>query len=114
MRKQRTIKIMRKFLNLTITLMILFISIYTAGCGAKDDYIEGYGEDEYIEYSDSEYYEEPQNNTISDKDINKILMDEMPLIPICHRVFTLMLNPKLKGIVYNPLGKHKFNYCYIE
>lgn len=47
-------------------------------------------------------------------DAEKILMDEMPLIPICHRVFTLMLNPKLKGIVYNPLGKHKFNYCYIE
>ena len=47
-------------------------------------------------------------------DAEKILMDEMPLIPICHRAFTLMLNPKLKGIVYNPLGKHKFNYCYIE
>lgn len=73
MRKQRRIKTMRKFLNLTIMLMILFISISTVGCGTKDDYIEEYGEDEYIEYSDSEYYEEPQNNTISDKEINKLL-----------------------------------------
>ena len=64
---------MRKFLNLTIMLMILFISISTVGCGAKDDYIEGYGEDEYIEYSDSEYYEEPQEAKISDKEIEKIL-----------------------------------------
>lgn len=24
------------------------------------------------------------------------------------------IDPKLKGIVYNSLGKHKFNYCYIE
>ena len=44
----------------------------------------------------------------------KILIDEMPLIPLYHRTFTLMVNPKLKGIVYNALGKHKFNYCYIE
>lgn len=44
----------------------------------------------------------------------KILIDEMPLIPLYHRAFALMVNPKLKGIVYNSLGKHKFNYCYIE
>ena len=72
MGKQRKIKTMRKFLNLTITLMILFISISTVGCGAKDDYIEGYGED-YIEEGEYEYYEEPQETTISDKDMQKIL-----------------------------------------
>ena len=44
----------------------------------------------------------------------KILIDEMPLIPLYHRAFTLMVNPKLNGIVYNALGKHKFNYCYVE
>ncbi len=72
MRKQRKIKTMRKFLNLTITLMILFISISTVGCGAKDDYIEGYGED-YIEEGEYEYYEEPQETKISDKEMNKLL-----------------------------------------
>lgn len=72
MRKQRKIKTMRKFLNLTITLMILFINISTVGCGAKDDYIEGYGED-YIEEGEYEYYEEPQETKISDKEMNKLL-----------------------------------------
>lgn len=72
MRKQRKIKTMIKFLNLTITLMILFISISTVGCGAKGDYIEGYGED-YIEEGEYEYYEEPQETKISDKEMNKLL-----------------------------------------
>ena len=26
---------------------------------------------------------------------------------------TLMINTKLKGIVLSPLGRHKFNYCYL-
>ena len=47
-------------------------------------------------------------------DAEKILIDDMPFIPLYHRSFTLMVNPKLKGVVYNALGKHKFNYCYIE
>lgn len=72
MGKQMKIKTMRKFLNLTITLMILFISISTVGCGAKDDYIEGYGED-YIEEGEYKYYEEPQETKISDKEMNKLL-----------------------------------------
>ncbi|WP_295162898.1 peptide ABC transporter substrate-binding protein [uncultured Brachyspira sp.] len=44
----------------------------------------------------------------------KILIDDMPFVPLYHTAFTLMVNPKLKGVVYNALGKHKFNYCYIE
>ncbi|OEJ13654.1 peptide ABC transporter substrate-binding protein [Brachyspira hampsonii] len=47
-------------------------------------------------------------------DAEKILIDDMPFIPLYHRAFTLMVSPKLKGVVYNTLGKHKFNYCYIE
>ena len=43
-----------------------------------------------------------------------ILMDEMPIIPLYYRADALMINPKLKGVVLNPLGRHKFNYCYIE
>lgn len=73
MRKQRKLKTMKKLLNLIMMPIILFISITTVGCGAKDNYVEGYGEDEYIEYSDSEYYEEPQETKISDKEINKLL-----------------------------------------
>lgn len=47
-------------------------------------------------------------------DAEKILIDDMPFIPLYHRSYTLMVSPKLKGVVYNALGKHKFNYCYIE
>ncbi len=47
-------------------------------------------------------------------DAEKILIDDMPFIPLYHRSFTLMVSPKLKGVVYNALGKHKFNYCYVE
>lgn len=43
-----------------------------------------------------------------------ILMDEMPIIPLYYRADALMISPKLKGAVLNPLGRHKFNYCYIE
>ena len=43
-----------------------------------------------------------------------ILMDEMPIIPLYYRADALMINPKLKGVVLNSLGRHKFNYCYIE
>ena len=41
-------------------------------------------------------------------------MDEMPIIPLYYRADALMISPKLKGVVLNPLGRHKFNYCYIE
>ncbi|KLI28094.1 peptide ABC transporter substrate-binding protein [Brachyspira hyodysenteriae] len=47
-------------------------------------------------------------------DAEKLLIDDMPFIPLYHRSYTLMVSPKLKNVVYNALGKHKFNYCYIE
>ncbi|WP_295155015.1 peptide ABC transporter substrate-binding protein [uncultured Brachyspira sp.] len=43
-----------------------------------------------------------------------ILMEEMPIIPLYYRADSFMKNPKLKGAVLNPLGRHKFNYCYME
>lgn len=43
-----------------------------------------------------------------------ILMEEMPIIPLYYRADALMISPKLKGAVLNPLGRHKFNYCHIE
>ncbi|MBW5390869.1 peptide ABC transporter substrate-binding protein, partial [Brachyspira hampsonii] len=43
-----------------------------------------------------------------------ILMDEMPIIPLYYRADSFMKNPKLEGVVLNPLGRHKFNYSYIK
>ena len=43
-----------------------------------------------------------------------ILMEEMPIIPLYYRADSFMKNPKLQGVVLNPLGRHKFNYSYIK
>lgn len=43
-----------------------------------------------------------------------ILFDYMPIIPIIYRMDPFMINPKLKGAIFNPLGRYKFNYAYIE
>ena len=58
----------------------------------------------------------PDNKVRMDamRQAESILMDEMPIIPLYYRADALMINPKLKGVVLNPLGRHKFNYCYIE
>ena len=48
------------------------------------------------------------------KEAESILMDEMPIIPLYYKTDSLMVNTKLKGVVLSPLGRHKFNYCYIE
>ena len=58
----------------------------------------------------------PDNKVRMDamRQAESILIDEMPIIPLYYRADALMINPKLKGVVLNPLGRHKFNYCYIE
>ena len=43
-----------------------------------------------------------------------ILFDYMPVIPIIYRMDPFMISPKLKGAIFNPLGRYKFNYAYIE
>ncbi len=43
-----------------------------------------------------------------------ILMEEMPIIPLYYRADSFMKSPKLNGVVLNPLGRHKFNYTYIN
>ena len=60
--------------------------------------------------------ESPDNKVRMDamRQAESILMDEMPIIPLYYRADALMISPKLKGVVLNPLGRHKFNYCYIE
>ena len=44
----------------------------------------------------------------------KIFIEDMGAIPIYFYTEPLLVNPKLKGVVYNPLGFHRFNYAYLE
>lgn len=60
---------------------------------------------------------ESADNTVRMKSMaeaENILMEEMPIIPLYYRADSFIKNPKLKGVVLNPLGRHKFNYAYIE
>ena len=43
-----------------------------------------------------------------------ILFDYMPIIPIIYRMAPFMISPKLKGAVFNPLGRYRFHYSYLE
>ncbi|MCX7920766.1 MAG: peptide ABC transporter substrate-binding protein [Clostridia bacterium] len=44
----------------------------------------------------------------------KILMEELPVIPISYRLKNSLVNPKLKGVYQNPLGQVFFHYAYWE
>ena len=48
------------------------------------------------------------------KEAESILLDEMPIIPLYYKSDSLIVATNLKGLVLNPLGRHRFNYCYIE
>ena len=48
------------------------------------------------------------------KEAEAILLDEMPIIPLYYRTDSFIKDPKLKGVVLNPLGRHRFNYAYME
>lgn len=43
-----------------------------------------------------------------------IIFEYMPIIPIIYRKDPFMINPNLKGVIFNPLGRYKFNYAYIK
>ena len=47
-------------------------------------------------------------------DAENILMGEMALLPIYFYTEPLVLTPKLKDVVFSPLGMHNFIYSYIE
>ena len=47
-------------------------------------------------------------------DAEDILFAEMGLIPLYYYTQALLVSPSIKGIVFDYLGKHKFNYAYIE
>ncbi len=44
----------------------------------------------------------------------KILIDDMAFIPFYFMTQPVILDPKLKGVQYSSLGKHKFFYAYLE
>ena len=48
------------------------------------------------------------------KEAEAILFDEVPIIPFIYRTDFLIVNPKLKNYVDEPLGRYKFNYSYLE
>ena len=44
----------------------------------------------------------------------KILMNDMPIIPTYFRTSTLLVSPKLKNYILDPLAKYRFHYSYLE
>ena len=44
----------------------------------------------------------------------RILFEDTGLIPIFFYTQALLMNPKLKGVVFDPFNKHRFHYAYIE
>lgn len=44
----------------------------------------------------------------------RILINDMPLIPIYFTTSSYLVNPKLKGVVYDTLGMNRFFYAYME
>ncbi|MEI0611916.1 peptide ABC transporter substrate-binding protein [Brachyspira pilosicoli] len=48
------------------------------------------------------------------KKAEAILFEEMPIIPFIYRTDFLVVNPKLKNYIDDPLGRYRFNYAYIE
>ena len=48
------------------------------------------------------------------KEAEAILFEEVPIIPFIYRTDFLVVNPRLKNYIDEPLGRYKFNYAYIE
>ena len=48
------------------------------------------------------------------KEAEAILFEEVPIIPFIYRTDFLVVNPKLKNYIDEPLGRYRFNYAYIE
>lgn len=48
------------------------------------------------------------------KEAEAIIFEEMPIIPFIYRTDFLVVNPKLKNYIDDPLGRYRFNYAYIE
>ena len=48
------------------------------------------------------------------REAEAILFDEVPIIPFIYRTDFLVVSPKLKNYIDEPLGRYRFNYAYME
>ena len=91
-----------------MSMMSLFVSYNTQNNG-------GYSNRRYDELIERAASTDDQNVRMAAMhEAEKIFIDDMGAIPIYFYTEPLLVNPKLKGVVYNPLGFHRFNYAYLE
>lgn len=91
-----------------MSMMSLFVSYNTQNNG-------GYSNRRYDELIERAASTDDQNIRMSAMhEAEKIFIEDMGAIPIYFYTEPLLVNPKLKGVVYNPLGFHKFSYAYLE
>lgn len=91
-----------------MSMMSLFVSYNTQNNG-------GYSNRRYDELIERAASTDNQNIRMSAMhEAEKIFIEDMGAIPIYFYTEPLLVNPKLKGVVYNPLGFHKFSYAYLE
>ena len=88
--------------------MMIFVSYNTQNNG-------GYSNKKYDELIERAASTGEQNIRMAAMhEAEKIFIEDMGAIPIYFYTEPLLVNPKLKGVVYNPLGFHRFNYAYLE
>ena len=91
-----------------MSMMSLFVSYNTQNNG-------GYSNRKYDELIERAASTGEQNIRMEAMhEAEKIFIEDMGAIPIYFYTEPLLVNPKLKGVVYNPLGFHRFFYAYLE
>lgn len=75
----------------------------------------GYNNPEYDKLIESsKYIVDPKERMKVLHEAEKILMHDMPIIPIHYRANALMISKKLKDYKLDPLAKYRFHYSYLE
>ena len=67
---------------------------------------------ELLDLSDSEVDPVKRNEYLSQAE--ELLMEEMPVIPLCYTRLHYLHNPKLKGVYVSPLKELDLRYAYFE
>jgi len=67
---------------------------------------------ELLSISDFEIDVEKRKEVL--KEAEELLMDEMPIIPVCYTKLFFLSNPRLKGVYLSPLQEVEFRYAYFE
>jgi len=65
-----------------------------------------------IEAASKEYSIEARQRALLK--VEKLLIDEMPVIPLCSSINTYLQKPRLKGVQISSLGVVNFKYAYIK